>query len=98
AVPRGGDARAEAGREPALHRGYRPLGEPADRRPAARRGEKVHLHHAAVLSREFAAEAVRPAGAGAGTWGDERRRLRRGTGTPPPAPPRAPLTRGPREG
>ena len=42
-----------------------PVGQPADRRPAAGRRKEVHLHHAAVLPRRLAPAALRTARPGA---------------------------------
>ncbi len=49
AVPRGRDRRAQAGRQHPGDQGDQPLGQPADRRPAARRREEVHLYGGQVL-------------------------------------------------
>ncbi len=56
----------KTGPERIAGQGDEPVGEPADRRPAARRGEEVHLHNAAVLPGRLAVVAVRTPWTGAG--------------------------------
>ena len=64
AVPCECDRRVEAGREQRGNQGDRPVGQPADWRPAARRRQEIHLHRAAVLSGRLAPVALRASGTG----------------------------------